>query len=75
MEAVTKLSVDLPRIVVVEASEGEAVVEQHACVGDVERVDGEREVFSEVLAEAQVRSCVRGQIVARVRRRRILISV
>ena len=36
MESVADLSVNLPRIVVVEAAKGKTVVQQNATVGDVQ---------------------------------------
>ena len=53
-EAVAEFGVDLAGVVVVEAAEGEAVVEQDAAVGDVGGGDGSGEVFGEGLAEGEI---------------------
>ena len=62
LEAVAEFGVDLAGVVVVEAAEGEAVVEQDAVVGDVDCGDGGGEVFAEGFAEGEVEGGVAGQV-------------
>jgi len=50
LEAVAEFGVELAGIVVVEAAEGEAVVEEDSGVAYVQGVEGDGEVFAEVLA-------------------------
>ena len=66
MEAVTKLDVDLARKIPVESAEGEAVVVEHALVGDVESRDRGGEAFGEILAEGKIEGGVGRQVVALV---------
>ena len=62
LEAVAEFGVDLAGVVVVEAAEGEAVVEQDAVVGYVDCGDGGGEVFAEGLADGEVEGGVLGQV-------------
>src|ERR1700733_3728755 len=75
VEAIAHLPVDLARIVIVKASEGEAVVQQPARVGNVLCIDGDRPIFTDRLTHRQVRGYVAGQIGASVRRGRVRIAV
>jgi hypothetical protein len=61
-EAVAYLAVDLAWIVIVEAAEGETVVEQDTIVSDVGCGDGGCEFFAEALADGEIDACVRGQV-------------
>ena len=61
-EAVAEFAVDLAGVVVVEAAEGEAVVEQDAAVGDVGGGDGGGEFFAEALAEGEIEGGVLGKV-------------
>src|ERR1700734_461769 len=75
VEAIAHLAVDLARIVVVKASEGEAVVQQPARVGNVLCIDGDRPIFTDRLTHRQVRGYVAGQIGTSVGRGRVRIAV
>src|ERR1700733_16251580 len=75
VEAIAHLAVDLARIVVVKASEGEAVVQQPARVGNVLCIDGDRPIFTDRLTHRQVRGYVAGQIGAAKGRWRVRIAV
>jgi hypothetical protein len=59
-EAIAEFGEDLAGIVVVEAAEGDAVVEQHAMVGYVGCCDGRGDVFAEGFSEGEVEGCVCG---------------
>src|SRR6266702_3359578 len=72
LEAVTEFGEDLARVVGVESSEGEGVVEQHVAVGDVGRSDGRGDVFAEAFADGEVERGVRGQVGIWVWRWRVL---
>src|SRR5579883_344006 len=67
VKTIAQLRVNFARVVPVRAAEGEAIVEQHAAVGDVEPGDGEREAFTEVLAEREVERGMGLQVGARLR--------
>ena len=58
METVSDLDVELPGIVVMEAAEGEAVVEEHAAVGDVNGLEINGEALAKLPAEPQIKGCV-----------------
>ena len=59
-EAVAEFGEDFAGVVVVEAAEGEAVVEQHAVVGYVGGCDGCGDVFAKGFAEGEVEGGVCG---------------
>ena len=59
VESIAHLTVNLPRVHVVCASEGVAVIEQVAFVTDIGCVEGERPTLPEVLAEGKVDRGVR----------------
>ena len=61
-EAVAEFGVDLAGVVVVEAAEGEAVVEQDAVVGYVGCGDGGGEVVAEGFADGEIEGGVLGQV-------------
>ena len=61
-ETIADLAVDLAGVVVVEAAEGEAVVEQDAIVGNVGGGDGGREFFAEAFADGEIDAGVLGQV-------------
>ena len=71
-----ELDIDLPRVVKVESSEGQAVVEQYAAIGHVQ--GGQRKLVSVALAktfsDGNVKRSVLGQIVARILRVRRTIG-
>ena len=54
VKAVAQFDEDLARIVPVEATEGDAVVEFDAAVGDVHSVDGGGEAFAKIFAKRQI---------------------
>ena len=62
-EAITELRVDLARVVVVEAAEGKAVVEQDAMVGYVGCSDRGGEVFGEGFAEGEIEGSVLRKVI------------
>jgi len=64
MEAVAELEKDLPRVEEVGAPEGEAVVEQHAAVGNVDGLQVGGESFAETFAERKIEGSVRLQMIA-----------
>src|SRR5260370_564320 len=69
LEAVVEFGVDLAGVVVVEAAEGDAVVEQDAVVAYVDRSDGGGEFFGEGFADGEIDGGVLRQVgvgVARV---------
>ena len=68
MEAKAEFGVELAGIVVVEASEGERVVEQGAAVGDVGGSDGGGDAFGDGFAEGEVEGGVVWQILVGVGR-------
>jgi hypothetical protein len=57
----------LPRVIPVETTEGLAVVEVHAPIGDVQSVHRCRKALPEVLAERQIERSVSRQVVSRIR--------
>ena len=60
LEAVAEFCVNFARVVVVEAAEGEAVVEQDSAVGDVGCGDGCGEFLAEGFAYREIEGCVLG---------------
>jgi hypothetical protein len=62
LEAVVEFGVDLAGVVVVEAAEGDAVVEKDAVVAYVDRGDGGREVFGEGFADGEIDGGVGWQV-------------
>lgn len=68
MKAVTKLDVNLPRIVPVESAKGQAVIQLHAHVTDIERGDGKRIFLSKVFPEGKINRGVGGQVLAGILR-------
>src|SRR5271166_1357570 len=67
MEAIAKLGVDFAWIVPMKSAEGDAIVQFHAAVGDIEAVQRNRVSFAEVFAERQIETGVLRQIVAAIR--------
>jgi hypothetical protein len=65
VEAVAQFPVNLPGIVVMKAAEGDAVMDEQAAIGDVERIERSREVFAETLAERQINRPMARQIEVR----------
>ena len=61
-EAIAQLGIDLAGVVVMEAAEGERVVEQRAGVADVQRVHRDGVALGEGLAEGEVGGGVGGQV-------------
>ena len=51
VKAVAHLGENFPRIQIVRAAKGEAVIQQHAAVCDVDALKVEREILAKVLAE------------------------
>jgi len=64
METVAQLDKNFPRIQVVRASKGKAVVEQHAAIGDVQSLNVQREALAETLPERQVKGRMRLKMIA-----------
>src|SRR5260370_40061310 len=62
VETVAQLHKKFARIQVVGAAEGEAVVEEDAAVGDVDRLQVDGEFVAELLAERNVEGGVRLQV-------------
>src|SRR5580704_10728712 len=62
---VVDLTVDLPRIVVVKAAEGQAIVQQQMPVGQVQSRYGGGQAFPERLAECQINARMARQMVRR----------
>ena len=75
LEAVADFGVELAGVVVVEAAEGQGIVEQHTGIADVQGVDGEGVVLAEVAAKGEIGGGMGRQVGARVGRRRVLVSV
>ena len=67
MEAVTEFGGDQPRVVEVEAADGDGVVEQDAMIGGVEHAGREPPAFTERVARRHVESRMHRQIWALVR--------
>ena len=74
MKAVAQLNEDFARIEIVRAAEGEAVVEQHAAVGDVDGLKIDGEALAKLPAERQIKGCVRLKMVAGSHLRRIAVG-
>ena len=64
MEPEAHLSINFARIVVVEASEGEAVVEQHTSIGHVQNVHRDGGVLAYGPGGREVEGGVLGQVVS-----------
>ena len=62
VKPVAKLDVDLPRVVPVEAAEGQTVVDQMA-VGHVQRIHRSRKPVAELLPQRKIEGGVLGQVV------------
>src|SRR5579872_3086975 len=62
LESILRLRVNLPGIVVMNSTEREAVVREQVTVRHVQRAEGCREVWSEVLAKSQIEACVARQV-------------
>src|SRR5215472_752272 len=65
VEAVAQLDENLARVDVMRAAEGEAVVEQHAAVGDVEGLHNGGESLTKTPAKREIKCGVRLEMVAR----------
>ena len=68
MEAVTQLRENLTRLEVVSAAESEAVVEEHAAVGDVGGLKIYGEALAELLTQRKIERRVRLKVVTQERR-------
>src|SRR5580704_2082646 len=64
VEAIAKFDVDFAWVVPVEAAEGDAVIEFHAAICDVYRVQGSGEALAEIFAKRKIEGGVLRQIVA-----------
>ena len=62
LESEAEFGVELAGVVVVEAAEGEGVVEQGAAIGDVGCGDGGGDVFGDGFAEGEIEGGVVGQV-------------
>jgi len=62
VEAVTKLDINLPRVIPVEAAEGQAIVHFHAMVGHIERGYGNRVFFKKTFSQRNINHGVPWQI-------------
>src|SRR5271155_6128179 len=62
MEAIAELHVDFPRIIEVESAKGEAVIEQHAPIRDVQSGQGHGVFLVERFASRNVKRGVLRQI-------------
>ena len=67
VEPPAELDVHFAWVVVVEAAEGEAVIQQHTAIGDVECGERDRIFFGEGLAQRNIERSVLRQVVAGVR--------
>ena len=65
MKAIAQLDEHFARLEKVRAAEGEAVVEQHAAIGDVDGLQIDGEALAELLAEREIKRGVRLKMVAR----------
>jgi hypothetical protein len=68
MKTVAEFGVDSPGIVVVEAAEGQAVVQQDAAIRDIERVQAHDLFLSKDFPEGNIKRRVRRQVVSRALR-------
>ena len=64
METVAQLDKNFPRIQVVRASKGKAVVERHPAIGDVQGLNVQREALAETLPEREVKGGMRLKMIA-----------
>src|SRR5260370_2492741 len=67
VKAVTKFNINLPRIIPMEATESDAVVELDAAVGDIHGIQRGGEALPEVFADRKIEGRVTWQIKARIR--------
>src|SRR2546429_5501493 len=65
VKAIAQLDEHFARLEKVRAAEGEAVVEQHAAIGDVDGLQIDGEALAELLAEREIKRGVRLKMVAR----------
>ncbi len=70
MKFVSKLDIDFAWIVVMEAAEGDAVVDQEMAVGDVEGRNGYVVFFAERFAHGNIERGVLREVIAREKDRR-----
>src|SRR6266478_2174063 len=78
VKAVAYLREDFPRIQVMRASKRQAVVQQHAAIGNVGRAQRERESLSKFFPEAHVEGRVAGKMVRRrvaIRKARRVVNI
>lgn len=74
MKAIVQLHKDFARIEEMRAAEGEAVVEQHPAIGDVEGLQIDGKALAELLAEREVKRSVRLEMIAGGHRRLIAVG-
>src|SRR2546427_5163693 len=74
MEAIAELDKDFARFEVVGAAEGEAVVEQHATVGNVEGLEIDGKALPKFLAKRKIKSGVRREVLAGILRSLVLVG-
>jgi hypothetical protein len=67
MKAVSQLNVDFARVVPMETSEGDAVIELNAAVSNVQSIDGGGKALTEILSQGKIEGRVTGQIIAGIR--------
>src|SRR5690242_10490326 len=66
MEAIAELQEDFAGLEEVRAAEGEAVVEQHAAIGDVSRLQVDGKSLAEIFTERKIEGSVGLKMVAGV---------
>ena len=64
MEPVANLDKEFARVQVVGAAESEAIVEQDATIGNVQRFSVERKLLTEALSKREVKCGVRLEVIA-----------
>lgn len=74
MKAIARLDEDFARFEKMRATEGEAIVEQHAAIGDVDGLQIDRQALAELLAEREVKRSVRLKVIAGSHRRLIAVA-
>src|ERR1041384_1887886 len=74
VEAVAELDEDFARFKVVSAAESEAIVEQHAAVGNVEGLKIDGKALAKFLAKRKIKGGVRLEMIARSHRRPVAIG-
>jgi len=67
VEAIAHLDKDFARFEEVCAAKSEAIVEQHTAVGDIDRLNVDREALAEMFAKRKIKSSVRLEMVSRIR--------